>query len=47
MVHPLVLCALESYLRRPLEGSWLDRTLMLPAKQTYLAFYARGKHKQD
>ncbi len=34
--HPLLLCALEKYVRVPLSGTWLDTHLMLPAKQTYM-----------
>ena len=39
--HPLVLCALEAYVRRPLAGTWLDRAIMLPAKNEYLDFCRR------
>jgi hypothetical protein len=37
--HPLLLCALEKYVRVPLSGTWLDTHLMLPAKQTYMRIH--------
>eukprot|EP00961_Rhodomonas_salina_P299334 3938848-Rhodomonas_salina.1 len=34
--HPLILRALERYVRKPLEGSFLDTMVFSPSKMYYL-----------
>ena len=44
--HPIVLRALEAYVRRPMEGTALDVYVFAPCKQMYLDEYKLRLNKK-
>lgn len=41
--HPLLLQALEAYVRVPLEGTWADENVFAPCKRLYLELCRRER----
>lgn len=44
--HPLILKALECYVRKPLEESCIDKAIFAPAKRAWLQRRVREKERE-